>query len=60
MNANEFVGDRRMRLVNKLLKWWKKQNDPLEKLRREEFKKAEKMGKLLERNKQVDQQDSMQ
>ncbi len=43
-----------MQLVERLWKWWKKRNDPLEKARREELKKAEKMTQFLERNKQVD------
>ncbi len=46
-----------MGFVEQLLKWWKKRNDPFEKTRREEIKKAEKMAKFLDCNRQVDQRD---
>lgn len=43
-----------MQFVERLLKWLKEQRDPVARARRDQLRKAEKMARFLEQNKQVD------
>ena len=47
-----------MQVIQRLRNWWKNLNDPAERARRKEIKKAEEMARFLDNNTQTDRDKS--